>query len=207
MQTSSHCSLSESPSQLFQTTTHCPVVSTKMGYDSAQGGTTEHVGNIEHIPATEQRLLVLEVGRELLDSRIYDDHGDPHRAALENADAPVKMTVSTWLSVFFYGIYSGRVPLLALQQTQYCCPFHCSETTRQPEQRELDSWRMVSRRKCRLCCCWPDERLLWKKRCLAHRPRTTTRWPHRRRKRSDSEPTDRCPGYNRTGNRNKLCVS
>ena len=43
------------------------------------------------------------VGEEVLDSHIHDDHGDPHRAALENANAAVKVTPDTWAAVFFLG--------------------------------------------------------------------------------------------------------
>ena len=44
-----------------------------------------------------------EVGNELLDPHIYDDHGDPHRAALEDLNQDPKVNLSTWLAVFFLG--------------------------------------------------------------------------------------------------------
>ncbi|KIX98467.1 uncharacterized protein Z520_05768 [Fonsecaea multimorphosa CBS 102226] len=42
-----------------------------------------------------------EVGKEQLDPHIYDDHGDPHRAALEDAQADAQVSKSTWAAVFF----------------------------------------------------------------------------------------------------------
>ena len=40
---------------------------------------------------------------EPLDYHIRDDHGDPHRAALEDIDADSVITKSTWAAVFFLG--------------------------------------------------------------------------------------------------------
>lgn len=44
-----------------------------------------------------------KVGEELLDPDIYDDHGDPHRAA-QDPDADGKTTPMTWAAVFFLGV-------------------------------------------------------------------------------------------------------
>ena len=38
-----------------------------------------------------------------LDPHIKDDHGDPHRAALEVADEEGHVSPSTWAAVFFLG--------------------------------------------------------------------------------------------------------
>ena len=38
-----------------------------------------------------------------LDPRIRDDHGDPHRAALEGGDEESRVSKSTWAAVFFLG--------------------------------------------------------------------------------------------------------
>ena len=38
-----------------------------------------------------------------LDPHIRDDHGDPHRAALEDIDASMVVTKSTYAAVFFLG--------------------------------------------------------------------------------------------------------
>jgi MFS family permease len=40
-------------------------------------------------------------GEERYDDHIRDDHGDPHRAALEDIDPDSRVTVSTWAAVFF----------------------------------------------------------------------------------------------------------
>ena len=42
------------------------------------------------------------VTEDRLDPHIYDDHGNPHQAALENVDN-AKVTKSTWAAVFFLG--------------------------------------------------------------------------------------------------------
>lgn len=44
-----------------------------------------------------------KIGEEVLDVRIFDDHGDAHKAALENADADGHVAISTWAAVFFLG--------------------------------------------------------------------------------------------------------
>lgn len=44
-----------------------------------------------------------KIGEEILDVRIHDDHGDAHKAALENADADGHVSASTWAAVFFLG--------------------------------------------------------------------------------------------------------
>lgn len=38
-----------------------------------------------------------------LDPHIRDDHGDPHRAALEDLDPTTTVTTSTYAAVFFLG--------------------------------------------------------------------------------------------------------
>jgi MFS family permease len=40
---------------------------------------------------------------EKLDDNIFDDHDDPHQAALLDGDAEIKVTRSTWAAVFFLG--------------------------------------------------------------------------------------------------------
>jgi hypothetical protein len=57
-------------------------------------------------PVTDQDRApraVHKVGEEVLNDRIHDDHGDAHRAALENADADAHVSASTWAAVFFLG--------------------------------------------------------------------------------------------------------
>ncbi|KIW21686.1 hypothetical protein PV08_02266 [Exophiala spinifera] len=44
-----------------------------------------------------------KIGEEVLDARIHDDHGDAHKAALEDADADGHVAASTWAAVFFLG--------------------------------------------------------------------------------------------------------
>lgn len=44
-----------------------------------------------------------KIGEEVLDVHIYDDHGNPHQAALDGADADDHVTAWTWLAVFFLG--------------------------------------------------------------------------------------------------------
>ncbi|EXJ83059.1 hypothetical protein A1O1_06677 [Capronia coronata CBS 617.96] len=57
------------------------------------------------------------VGEERLDPHIRDDHGDPHRAALEDIDGTKKVTKSTWAAVFFLGFTFQP----ALTFTILCC--------------------------------------------------------------------------------------
>ncbi|KHO00504.1 trichothecene efflux pump [Metarhizium album ARSEF 1941] len=44
------------------------------------------------------------VGREVLNSQIYDDHGDPYHAALEDASGNTTISFQTWAAVFFLGL-------------------------------------------------------------------------------------------------------
>lgn len=44
-----------------------------------------------------------DIGNEVLDPAIRDDHGDPHRAALEDIDQERKVSLSTWIAIFFLG--------------------------------------------------------------------------------------------------------
>jgi hypothetical protein len=62
---------------------------------NAEAGTTDH--------EVTQTSKVRSIGNELLDPHIYDDHGDPHRAALEDVNADRRVSASTWLAVFFLG--------------------------------------------------------------------------------------------------------
>lgn len=48
-------------------------------------------------------MTIREIGDEILDPRIHDDHGDPHRAALEDVDSDSKVKISTILAVAFLG--------------------------------------------------------------------------------------------------------
>lgn len=52
---------------------------------------------------SEKPLATRAIGDELLDPHIHDDHGDPHRAALEDVDAEAKVSISTWVAIFFMG--------------------------------------------------------------------------------------------------------
>jgi hypothetical protein len=49
------------------------------------------------------RPLTQKIGEEVLDPQIHDDHGDAHKAALEDADADGHVAASTWAAVFFLG--------------------------------------------------------------------------------------------------------
>ncbi len=61
--------------------------------------------NIEGIsPVGEQKPARGKIGEEVLDPHIHDDHGDPHRAALDDVDAEGKVKATTWGAVFFLGI-------------------------------------------------------------------------------------------------------
>lgn len=44
-----------------------------------------------------------KIGEESLDPHIFDDHGDPHQAALD-ANTDGKVTLKTWAAVFFLGV-------------------------------------------------------------------------------------------------------
>jgi len=74
-----------------------------MGVDSAQ---QEEIENIETTSPAERvrKPSTHKIGEEVLDPHIHDDHGDPHAAALENADVEVKVTLLTWTAVFFLGM-------------------------------------------------------------------------------------------------------
>lgn len=45
-----------------------------------------------------------KVGREVLNSQIYDDHGDPYHAALEDASGNTTISFQAWAAVFFLGL-------------------------------------------------------------------------------------------------------
>jgi hypothetical protein len=61
--------------------------------------------NIEGIsPVEEPKPAMGKIGEEVLDPHIHDDHGDPHRAALDDVDAEGKVKAATWGAVFFLGI-------------------------------------------------------------------------------------------------------
>ena len=62
-----------------------------------------HSETVENIKATRPGDPLPTVGNEILDTHIRDDHGDPHRAALEDIDPDAKVTISTWAAVFFLG--------------------------------------------------------------------------------------------------------
>lgn len=70
-----------------------------MGTDTIQQESFDQIS-----PLGEQKPPVGKIGEEVLDSRIHDDHGDPHRAALEDANAEGKVKATTWAAVFFLGI-------------------------------------------------------------------------------------------------------
>lgn len=60
---------------------------------AASGVRVHHDENaISHIPVEDK-----------LDPHIRDDHGDPHRAALEDIDSTAIVTKSTFAAVFFLG--------------------------------------------------------------------------------------------------------
>jgi hypothetical protein len=45
-----------------------------------------------------------KIGEEVLDPHVRDDHGDPHQAALDDAEDDGHVTASTWAAIFFLGI-------------------------------------------------------------------------------------------------------
>lgn len=60
---------------------------------------------IENAPSADVPPLKTQgkIGEEILDSHIYEDHGNPHQAALDiNADG--RVSASTWAAVFFLGM-------------------------------------------------------------------------------------------------------
>ncbi|KAF2101144.1 hypothetical protein NA57DRAFT_74730 [Rhizodiscina lignyota] len=48
-----------------------------------------------------RRSTTRAVGEELFDPHIYDDQEDPHRAAHEDVDVDVKVSISTWITILF----------------------------------------------------------------------------------------------------------
>lgn len=61
--------------------------------------------NIEAIsPAQNLGLPKNKIGEEVLDPHIHDDHGDPHQAALNDADSDGKVKWTTWAAVIFLGL-------------------------------------------------------------------------------------------------------
>ncbi|KIX09124.1 uncharacterized protein Z518_00202 [Rhinocladiella mackenziei CBS 650.93] len=63
-------------------------------------GSQIHV-QITQPQARREARVFHQVGDEQLDPHIHDDHGDPHRAALEDLDPDAKVSLSVWLAVFF----------------------------------------------------------------------------------------------------------
>lgn len=63
---------------------------------STHKDTPDSVTNVQHV---EQHLN----HEDKLDPHIRDDHGDPHRAALEDIDEDSRVTRSTYAAVFFLG--------------------------------------------------------------------------------------------------------
>ena len=62
------------------------------------------IERIQAAPTTmENKPTKGEIGNEVLDPNIRDDHGDPHRAALEDLDSEQKVSLSTWIAIFFLG--------------------------------------------------------------------------------------------------------
>ncbi|KAK8932711.1 hypothetical protein VCV18_001251 [Metarhizium anisopliae] len=45
-----------------------------------------------------------KAGREVLNSQIYHDHGDPYHAALDDASGNTTISFQTWAAVFFLGL-------------------------------------------------------------------------------------------------------
>jgi len=70
-----------------------------MGIDSIQHENLETI-SIEQKPPLQKH----KIGEEILDSHIHDDHGDPHKAALDDTDADGKVKLTTWAAVFFLGL-------------------------------------------------------------------------------------------------------
>lgn len=60
--------------------------------------------NIETVRIDGSQPLKKAIGEEVLDPHIRDDHGDPHQAALADANSDDKVTASTWAAVFFLGL-------------------------------------------------------------------------------------------------------
>lgn len=49
----------------------------------------------------QQQVAMKSVDKEKLDPHIRDDHGNPHRAALDDINPDDKVTLSRWAAVFF----------------------------------------------------------------------------------------------------------
>lgn len=61
--------------------------------------------NIEVLPSEPAvKTSKHRIGEEVLDSHIHDDHGDPHKAALEGADEETRVDWTTCAAVFFLGL-------------------------------------------------------------------------------------------------------
>ena len=54
-------------------------------------------------PAAHHEEAISRIHEDRLDPHIRDDHGDPHRAALEDLDENRGVTKSTWAAVGFLG--------------------------------------------------------------------------------------------------------
>ncbi|KAI7968204.1 hypothetical protein EIK77_010374 [Talaromyces pinophilus] len=69
------------------------------------GAETIETEFIENAPPADVPPLKTQgkIGEEILDSHIYDDHGNPHHAALDN-NADGRVSASTWAAVFFLGM-------------------------------------------------------------------------------------------------------
>lgn len=62
----------------------------------AQSDDIRAVQHVEHGGAPLQA-----IGEEILDDRIHDDHGEPHKAALEDSNADGHVRAETWAALFF----------------------------------------------------------------------------------------------------------
>lgn len=67
-------------------------------------GIIEH-DNIENVSGVVERTSAIHnIGDEILDSHIHDDHGDPHKAALDYSATDGKVKATTWAAVFFLSL-------------------------------------------------------------------------------------------------------
>jgi MFS family permease len=64
-----------------------------------KAGSTDNDISFTHVDVLDQPGWDGQLDR--LDEHIHDDHGDPHRAALEDIDPNAKVSRSTWAAVFF----------------------------------------------------------------------------------------------------------
>lgn len=62
----------------------------------------EITGEVQYIEL--QQPAMNQIGEEVLDPNIHDDHGDPHKAAFEPTDASGRVSIMTWAAVFFLGL-------------------------------------------------------------------------------------------------------